>query len=261
MSKCALLLHGYLTGPFDFDPLVLSIKEYYDHVELVTYPGHEEGNVNYKGFTAKSTIELVIHTVEKMRGMYDFVDIFGYSMGGALGLYMASIYKIRKLVLIAPAIKYFNTKGIVQEYFQIQSAKKNFRKAKRKQNIDEISKTKMVLDGLMADFGVAKQHLVSHFIKTHIFRTYHQFRKLIKMCQNNVGELDCKTFIVWGEIDQLVPRESIRYIFKKCKTEKNSIEYIEYPHLTHLVLGSSTNTKILTDIRNFIEEEDANSNT
>ena len=94
MKKAILLLHGFATDKTDFDPIIPYLEKMYDHIEINNLPGHD--------------VLQLKDQMKKLQKEYEIVDVMGFSMGGALATYLASHFKVRNLVLLAPAVLYIN---------------------------------------------------------------------------------------------------------------------------------------------------------
>ena len=124
MKKAILLLHGFATDKTDFDPIIPYLEKMYDHIEINNLPGHDV--LQLKGFTKTRTIHFVIAQMKKLQKEYEIVDVMGFSMGGALATYLASHFKVRNLVLLAPAVLYINANYPIarfKKFFEYLKAK------------------------------------------------------------------------------------------------------------------------------------------
>ena len=106
--KAILLIHGFVGGIYDFGnlPNELEIINKFD-VYSFTLPSHEKfivKDAKYEDWikSAEKQIEFLLdHN-------YKTIYVVGHSMGGVIATHLASKYKeIKKLVLAAPAFRYF----------------------------------------------------------------------------------------------------------------------------------------------------------
>ena len=91
--KAVLLLHGFLSNKYDFKNLIPILEKYYNHIEVITFPGHSVDE-SYDNFTLGNMLELLFSTYEQLHLKYDRIDVVGYSMGGAIASYLASIKEL-----------------------------------------------------------------------------------------------------------------------------------------------------------------------
>lgn len=257
MSKAILLLHGFLSDIHDFAVLEDFFETYYDHIERVSYPGHESRD--YYLFHSKETIELVTQTFDKLKEKYDDIDVMGYSMGGALAVYLSTIREFHKLILLAPANKYFRfrlpfirIKDSIERYIGTGDINKLPKEEK-------VEQYQQVAKAIRIDDKESFKFLVEKYFKMYILRAYIHFRRLIKECNTDLKEIKNPTFIAWGELDQLVPRKSVKHLCEYCMHEHTVLKI--YPYLSHLMLNSSFREPLVKDIIAFIQKEQDKSNT
>ena len=110
-KKAILMIHGFVGGIYDFGNFQneLTLKKQFD-VFTFTLPGHEKTivtGVKYEQWIkeAEKQIEMIIDN------NYKTIYVIGHSMGGVIATHLASKYKeVKKLVLAAPAFRYFDFK-------------------------------------------------------------------------------------------------------------------------------------------------------
>jgi 2-succinyl-6-hydroxy-2,4-cyclohexadiene-1-carboxylate synthase len=88
-----VFLHGFLGDKSDWDPIISEFEKHH-HCLAIDLPGHGESRIADSspcGFveTASAIIELVDETGA------DTFSVIGYSMGGRLAFYLASVYAMR----------------------------------------------------------------------------------------------------------------------------------------------------------------------
>lgn len=243
MKKAILLLHGFATDKSDFNPIIPFLKNIYDHVEINNLPGHDV--LHLKGFTAKKTISFVEKLLTKLEKDYDDIDIIGFSMGGVLAAYLASHHKVKHLVLLAPANIYINAN------YPLSRFKKFFAYLKVRLLKDKEEDYKLEVEEfnqrVLEDKEVVK--IVKKFIlPNYNLRTIREFRDVVKYCRDNMAEIDAKTLVIMGDIDQLVPESSDEYLSKYCKYKIS----ITFKNVSHMMLRSKKKEKIIKVILDFL---------
>ncbi len=248
--RAVLLLHGFLTNYKDFGRLTGTLRKKYDHVIEFVFPGHLEIGATepyYKDFTCEKTFELIDSTVEKLLYEYDDLDVVGFSMGGAVGTYIASKYPIRKLVLLSPANKFFNLslplnrlsffiRAVLERTKKITNEDvKKIDKEMESVRIDDVRSVEMAFKELLPNYSI---HTVTTFVR------------IINKCNKSLTQIDCPTLIIWGELDQLVPKKSIEDIQKICINE--DVKLIVYDDISHLMFRSCNANKIEKDVVKFL---------
>ena len=121
-------------------------------------------------------------------------------MGGVIAAHLASIYpQVKKLVLAAPAFRYFYFKdGKVD----IKSMNETIK------NIPEIFKEEDT------------EKVVSRILKTPI-STMIEFTKLVTHCQECVKHINCPTLTIHGLDDLIVPTEGTEYVYNNINSKTN----------------------------------------
>jgi len=251
MGKAILLLHGWLSDINDFEALIPILKKNYQHIEKLTYPGHGSED-DYNDFVADKTIDLVEEAFKRLESKYKIIDVIGFSMGGALASYFSNKYNFRKLVLLAPANKYINLiipfskmKYIIKNFYEMQKAF-IFRKE------EEVTTYKQKLKAVVEDDRQSLKFLRDRYLKSYFRHAYKNFQEVINTCNEGLTEIKNPCFIAWGELDQLVPKESVTHIYEMCTNENKQLKI--YEDLSHLLILSSNNETICQDIEKFLED-------
>ena len=144
--KAILLIHGFVGGIYDFEnlPNELELINEFD-VFTFTLPSHERfivKDAKYEDWikASEQQIEYLINC------NYKTIYVIGHSMGGVIAAHLASKYKqIKKLVLAAPAFRYFyfkDGKVTVKGFNEtVKSVPKLFKEESKEKLIDRIMKT------------------------------------------------------------------------------------------------------------------------
>lgn len=253
MGKAVLLLHGWLSDINDFACLLPYLDKSYEYVERFVHPGHEE-NGDHLEFRTQSTFQKLESTFESLLTNYDRVDVIGYSMGGALATYLATKYDFGKLVLLAPANKYFNlylpfskAKYAIKLLYEIQ-------KALLLRNQEDYEQTKAKIALILKDDLQSLKLAKARYLKSYFRHAYREFKLIIEKVNENANNIPNPCFIAWGKLDQLVPKEAVEYIYNLC-TNKNK-KFKIYEDLSHLLLLSPNCEELVQDIEEFLEEEE-----
>lgn len=103
-SKAILIIHGFGGYTGEFYDISYKLNELGYTVSLPRLPGH---GTNKKDFLLSGWKEWLNHVKNcylDLRAEYDTVEIIGLSMGGVLTLILASIYRPKRIILLAPAM-------------------------------------------------------------------------------------------------------------------------------------------------------------
>lgn len=196
MGKAVFLLHGFLSNPSDFDEILEILERHYDHIEKITFPGHKEEE-SYKLFTPEETLRVTLEAFDNLQEKYDNIDVMGFSMGGAIAVYLSQVRSFNKLILFAPANKYFNFKIPFEKFITYIKEYSKYFIAKIQKNGEEEEDTKELLDGLISDDIDSVKLGFTNFFNTHFYGTYRNFRRLIITINNNVEDIKNPCFISW----------------------------------------------------------------
>ena len=248
MKKAVLLIHGYATDITDFAPLIPYLEGIYDCVHYQNVPGHGLDRIDHlKNFNAIDTIKTVDAWADKLFSEYDQVDIIGFSMGGALSTYLATKHKFGKIVLLAPANKYingavgFSRTKLYFDYLKERITGKNEKMVELRKEVIEDDKKGM-------DMAVKK------LLPNYTPKSLLQFTQIIEYCNSKLQDfvIESPTLILYGTIDQLVPRSSIEFVKKHTKT--HTIK--ELNGISHLMFHSNNLRELTETILNFLCKED-----
>ena len=128
-------------------------------------------------------------------------------MGGVMASYLASKYKqVKKLVLAAPAFHYLAFKG--DKVDVLESIKK--------------------LPNLFKNYNT--EEVLARLFKVPA-PTIREFMKLVEEHTGDVKNITCPTLILHGDKDDIVPYDSVLYVYDNIKSK--SVTLIELRTLTH----------------------------
>lgn len=228
-KKAILFIHGFVGGNYDFDnfPNELQLYKKYD-VFTYTLPAHQRVVVKDVKYTewldeSEKQIEFLINNG------YKEIYLVGHSMGGVIAAYLASTYpQVKKLVLAAPAFRYFYFKDGKVDLKNLNESIKN---------LPTIFK------------GTSTEEIMSRLLKTPIF-TAIEFTKLVNNCQDCVSNITCPTLTIHGLNDFIVPSESTDYVYNSIKSKTNILMNID--KLNHECFTTSKGKIVKKEITNFL---------
>ncbi|MDD3191163.1 MAG: alpha/beta hydrolase [Bacilli bacterium] len=250
--KCILLLHGFLSDPNDFDLILENLKQEYDFVHLVTFPGH---GMNYgkNQFTSEETFELLHRTFDGLNKKYDCIDVMGYSMGGALAIYLSQVRRVNRLILLAPAYEYINLLLPFDKVNVYMHLIKKFLKA-RKEHKEEMQQAYQErLQFLFEDEKKGVRVGLKNFLRIEVPKYILVFRKVIKRVHEYTKAITVPTLLIWGKQDQLIPEKSVEEVFTLCNHPQS--KKIIYEDVSHLVINGEHSQKVIEEVMQFIREK------
>lgn len=254
--KAVMTIHGFLTVTQDFGRLY-DYLDMYDEVKAVEIPGHNGDKPDFTLFTPDATFKAVLDVYDELKEKHDTVDVVGFSMGGALASWLASVREVNRLVLVSPANKYLNAAlPISAGKFVSELGRKAFRESegKLKDRLDATNKAfSPYLENLQTAGKVAKERTFKYMNP----RTYSAFSKIVKNCNvvvETTSPNKTPTLILWGKLDELVPSRSVKYLTKHFSKTQVKI----YPDVGHAMLYTNLDDVIIHDIVEFLTDGEVN---
>jgi esterase/lipase len=250
--KAALLIHGFLSDTGDFGELPERLQSLYDKVFVPLLPGHgPQGDV--KNFTFEKTMDFIRNEFLEIQKEYDTIDLFGVSMGGAIATYLASNYKVNKVVLLAPANNYISPKSGIRRAQYFFHAADEMRPNKRLRDYKMIFPDMIDLLHKMVHNDREALHFVLSIYRDRLsVTTVNTFRLIVKYCNENFKEICCPTLVIWGYLDELVPLRSAELCISHCTNARKELVII--PGVGHMLLRAENMGATVDKIVDFLEE-------
>tara|TARA_Y100000996_G_scaffold394007_1_gene357979 strand:- start:429 stop:1190 length:762 start_codon:yes stop_codon:yes gene_type:complete len=175
------LIHGFTNTTYETKNLAQYLADSGYRTIANNLPGHgttiEECNrVKYVDW-----LESVEQGVATLASECDKIHIIGSSMGGVLGLHIASKFPINSLTAAAPVLQFkneFKTRILVPLFNNI---------------IPMVSKSSQYKDGENMDF-----YGYTHYPN----KALNQFRKLTNIVRNNLVKVKCPTLLMYSKSDK-----------------------------------------------------------
>lgn len=221
-----LLIHGFAGGCYDYGDLAGDLQLYKNfHIYTFTLAGHDKAKINH--VTKDDWINSAEIELQKIINKgYKKIYIIGHSMGGIIGAHLASKYKeVKKLVLAAPAFKYLSFKG---------------------NKLDIIGSIKKV-PKIFKDYDY--EEVMSRVLKIPI-PTVKQFMDLAETYKDDIKNIDVPTLILYGTEDEIVPIDSVNYVYDNIKSK--SVTLVELENLNHDLFINNRYEEVKKLIVNFL---------
>ncbi len=252
--KALLMIHGFISEMNDFDSIMDEVNKRYVFVYRPILPGHgDKGIYDYNNFNAKDTFKCVLDAFDYLKKDYDDIDVLGYSMGGALATYLSGVRKFNKLILLAPANRYFNPIAFVNGGTYAMSKFRALEKSILKKDEADQAAYKEMLKSFTVDQKKCASYTLRKYLKTYIWHAYKEFRDIVINCNKDLKEIKNPTLILWSKMDQLVPYKAVEELYNMCTNEVKELKI--YDGFTHLMLISDNPKELIDDILEFMDLE------
>ena len=175
-----LTIHGYgRRRSHEMDNLVnWAKKEHFDIIQFDLYDLFDETDCDPRQWLDRARAQ-----VEKVLAEGRSLYLLGFSMGGVIASYLASLYPIEKLVLVAPAFTYLDMS----------------------KTADYLRKgTRMLFhsDGEQNTVSVPKSF-------------YPAFVEIVRNCRDSIASVHCPILFLHGDADEVIPLKSSIHAYEK----------------------------------------------
>lgn len=244
--KALLLIHGFLTGTDDWDLVVPELKDRYDEIVLFKQPGHERADekTHYKDFTAENCYAEMDKTLADLEERFDEVDIVGHSMGGGMSLYAASkLRNVGKAILLAPALRFPRPGAFMRHNAAVSRLDGMAKSCSDEALADALSKmSENVKQTYKESLDVFFKRLLPNWSPHNLLT----FVRIMGKAEKCVEEVTCPLYVIWGELDEFVPRKSAEFILEK--TQSRNKTFITYETVGHAMMYIGNVRVLLRDV-------------
>lgn len=220
-----LVIHGFSSSIMDVEKLVndLNLEGKFDTFAF-TLSGHNKyflNHVTYEDFindADKQINYLISHG-------YNKIYVVGHSMGGLLGVYLATKYKqVKKLVLVAPGLFC----GSIKQYgYDLCHALDTFRD-------NDV--------GYLTIFR--KAFTVSPSVRRQLWLIISKYRHLI-------NDVKCPVLILQGDKDEVVPEKTGKYALEHVKSKHKTLIMINGGR--HNLINGTYSSKVILYIHTYLK--------
>lgn len=125
---------------------------------------------------------------------HDEIYLLGFSMGGVIASYLATLYPIKKLVLISPAFIHFSLENYTN--IVINEASKLVFKEKKSEGIS----------------------MPKSF--------YNGFLEIVKEHKNSIAQVKCPILLLQGDDDEVIPTKSSEWAYEQIKHNQKRLAFL-----------------------------------
>lgn len=195
-----LIIHGFTGGPYELEPLIENLKKNTNfRIEVPVLPGHGP-ELDLSNVTYQEWLEASEKSFQHLSQFVDEIYIIGFSMGGMISAYIASKYKVDKLVLLATAGKYISIKRMGQELSDV--LKDSLTGQLNENNFYQRYKEKRSGVPIKANF---------------------EFMKLVSKTKRHLKYVKTPVLIIQGEMDSMVPYQTADYLAEKLSSVSKEV--------------------------------------
>lgn len=215
--RACLLLHGFTGGPYEVTPLAHHLITKGCSCFTPQLPGHDGNLRNLKNYTRYDWISAAENEADKLVNEYGSIDLVGFSMGGLLAAHLASMFPVRRLVLLGTPIVYISPSRLFKDI------------------------TSRIARKDLTFYDWKKQTPLQAVI---------EFMKLVKELKGDLDKISAPTLIVHGQADPIVHPYSSKYIFERIQAPKE-LHYL--PKSKHLLCLDQEAEELFQRVETFLD--------
>lgn len=117
------------------------------------------------------------------------VILAGFSMGGVIASYLATVYRVEKLILVAPAFRYLDFEKIAKSVSKTVTGRKG-------DEVPSSAQTKA-------------------------------FRDVVALCKDSIGRVECPVLILHGTEDEVIDPSTSHEAYKKIPHNRKRLLFLE----------------------------------
>lgn len=198
MTIGVLMLHGFSGGPYEIEPLAKYLEENTNWIlEKPTFTGHGEAeSLSLKGYKAEHWLMDAEIAYRNLAKKVDEIYVVGFSMGGIIALYLATRYKVKKLVLLSAAAKYIAPSQLLKDL------------------------------RLMAEDAIHGQLKENELFRRYEYKIKNvpvgstvQFMKIVRQVEPYIHLINVPAYIVQGQLDGIVPYATAQNLHEKLPSK------------------------------------------
>ncbi|MCF0246614.1 MAG: alpha/beta fold hydrolase [Ileibacterium sp.] len=185
-KQIVVCVHGFGRNvSHEFDPLKRFLEE--KGCEVVTFDMYDPNNPDDCSY--KDWIEKAENAMKAVIAKKRPIVLLGFSMGGVIASYLASVYPVSRLILVAPAFHYMNI-------YQVEKAGRNL-------FLSDEEKTNM------------PKNMTSAFME------------VVDQYGSSISHISCPVLILHGTEDETILSSSSRKAFNEIPHSLKRLIYIE----------------------------------
>jgi Esterase/lipase len=202
-----VLIHGFgirTINEYDFLVNIYNQRKYHIYCPKLFDP-LDEGDDNWKDWLQRAEDCIAMATSKS-----DDIYLVGYSMGGVIATYLSTKYKVKKLILLAPAFEYINLSNA----------------------------TTLLTSFVKNDPPVKKTEMPTNF--------FPEFMNLVNELRDSVKDVSVPTLIFQGSDDKTISPKVAKKYYKLLPLEEKRLLTIE--GATHRLIDDVQSKNIIVNL-------------
>ena len=214
-----LMIHGFgMRTSSEFDELYAYLeRKKYAVRRFDIYDPHDPEDADPETWISRC-VEQMHSALEENKN----VVVLGFSMGGVIATYLASIFKLKGLILVAPAFRYM-----------------------------DLSKVEKAVSAYIGSLYTKAEKEVKEKPSSDQTRA---FMQLVDKYRDRVSQITCPVLILHGTDDEVINVRSSRDAFAKIPTEHKRLVLVEGAHHRMLYDGQQQDVPFAL-INDFLQGE------
>lgn len=177
----------------EFDPLATYFEQ--RHYAVIQFDIYDINNPD--DADSKQWIERCEKKLLEITKQYKHIVLIGFSMGGVIASYLASIFAVDQLILVAPAFEYISAHTVLE--YGVKAVKNIYQNQPPKEEKPSSKQTTAF---------------------TEIVNTYRE----------SIASVDCPVLLLHGLKDEVIPLSSSRNAYQKIKGKHRLICFEDGKH-------------------------------
>lgn len=177
----------------EFDPLATYFEQ--RHYAVIQFDIYDINNPD--DADSKQWIERCEKKLLEITKQYKHIVLIGFSMGGVIASYLASIFTVDQLILVAPAFEYISAHTVLE--YGVKAVKNIYQNQPPKEEKPSSKQTTAF---------------------TEIVNTYRE----------SIASVDCPVLLLHGLKDEVIPLSSSRNAYQKIKGKHRLICFEDGKH-------------------------------
>ncbi len=221
-----VLIHGYNGHPGDLSEIALRLHQQGFTVAVPRLPGHGTNAEDFLQTDEKDWLRRAVDVCLDLCASYQTIYLVGISMGALIALYLASQMKVKRLVLISPAL---HLKNPVHHILPALSL--FIRKIARNSTMENI------------DSG-GRKILYENYWSWHYPPMIMKIKRISRLTLKKLKQVEAETLIIAAKRDELVTLRGAEEIYYKIASKKKELTILE--NSPHFCLGGQEKDKVIS---------------